>query len=89
MLIGSPRRNVIVTRIVTPSVGPSAGHIIGLIVPANRNLVPSGLGLRSERLFVFDSFVFRSFSSFILSVSFLFALVTNTYINSLLFRVYV
>ena len=49
MLIGSPRRNVIVTRIVTPSVGPSAGHIIGLIVPANRNLVPSGLGPRSER----------------------------------------
>ena len=33
-----------------PPVGPSPRHIIGLIVPANRNRVPSGLGLRPARL---------------------------------------
>ena len=43
-----------------PSVGPSAGHIVGLIVPANSNLVPSGLGLRPERMFVSFHFSFLS-----------------------------
>ena len=61
------------------SVGPSPGHIIGLIVPANSNLVPSGLGLRPERMLVVVpvSFLFLSFSC-------LFALLWH-----LLFRVYV
>ena len=46
------------------SVGPSPGHIIGLIVPANSNLVPSGLGLRPERMLIFASFFVSFFSSF-------------------------
>ena len=38
---------------------PSAGHIIGLTVPpANSNLVPSGLRLLPDRMFVFASFFF-------------------------------
>ena len=38
---------------------PSAGHIIGLTVPpANSDLLPSGLGLLPERMYVFDSFFF-------------------------------
>ena len=36
-----------------PSVGPSPRHIVGLIVPANNNLVPSGLGLRACMKFLF------------------------------------
>ena len=48
-----------------PSVGPSTGHtIIELIVPANSNLVPWGLGLRPERMLVFISFFFISFLFF-------------------------
>ena len=52
-----------------PSVGPSHGHIIRLIVPANSNLVRSGLGLRPARMyevfcFIFLSFLFFSFSFF-------------------------
>ena len=41
-----------------PSVGPSTGHSIGLIAPANNNLnlAPSGHGLRPERMFVLVSF---------------------------------
>ena len=55
-----------------PSVGPS-GHIMGLIVPANSNLVPSGFGLRPERIHYFIGFVFLSFVYFhFLSFSFLF-----------------
>ena len=34
---------------------PSVGHIIGPTVPANSNLVPSGLGLLPERMFVIVS----------------------------------
>ena len=38
---------------------PSAGHIIGLTVPADSNLVPSGLGLLPERMmFVFCFILF-------------------------------
>ena len=48
-----------------PSAGPSTGHIIGLIVPANSNRVPKGLGLRPERMFVLVSFcLFFLFFSF-------------------------
>ena len=50
-----------------PSVGPPAGQ---LIVPANSNLVPSGLGLRPERMPVFVSFFFL-LSSLFLSLAFL------------------
>ena len=39
-----------------PSVGTSSGHIIRLIVPANSNLVPSGLGLRPERMHDYSGF---------------------------------
>ena len=42
----------------------SPRHIIGLIVPGNNNLVPSGLGLRHARMhevFCFVSFLFYSF----------------------------
>ena len=56
-------------------------HIIGLIVPANSNLAPSGLGLRRERTFVLFSFFF---SFLFLSVSSIFTL-----IFSLLSRVFV
>ena len=38
-----------------PSLGPSPGHIIGLIVPTNSNLVPSGLGLRPEHMLILVS----------------------------------
>ena len=53
-----------------PSVGPSPRHIIGLIVPANSNRVPSGLGLRPARMhkvfrFGFLSFLFFSSFSFL------------------------
>lgn len=42
-----------------PRAAPSAGHVIGLIVPANSaNFVPSGLGLRRERMFILIRFVF-------------------------------
>ena len=54
-----------------PSVGPSSGHIIELIVPANSNLVPSGLGLRPECMMILFSF-FSFFSFHFLSVPFLF-----------------
>ena len=44
---------------------PSAGHIIGLTVPANSNLVPSGLGLLPERMmFVLFQLFFFSFFFF-------------------------
>ena len=47
---------------------PSAAHIIGLTVPlANSNLVPSGLGLLPERMFVF---VLLSIFFFCCSLSF-------------------
>ena len=59
----------------SPSVGPSTGHIIGLIVPANSNLVSSGLGLRPERRFVVVSFLFLSFLFFFISFLFAFILV--------------
>ena len=47
---------------------PSAGQIIGLTVPpANRNLVPSRLGLLPERMFILFHFpIFFSFLSFCL-----------------------
>ena len=55
-----------------PSVGPSTGHIMGLIVPANSNPVPSGLSLRPERIwFRFLSFLFVFFSFLFICVSFL------------------
>ena len=44
-----------------PSLGPSPGHMIGLIVPTNSNFVPSGLGLRPARMRELFSFVFLSF----------------------------
>ena len=45
-----------------PSVGPSPTHIVRLIVPANSDLVPSGLGLRSASMHeVFVSFFFPFF----------------------------
>ena len=51
------------------SVGPSPGHIIGLIVPANSNLVPSGLGLRPDRMHDDFGFVCLFLSFFVLSRS--------------------
>ena len=56
----------LVVLLCRPSVGPSPGYIIGLIVPAISNLVPSGLGLCPERMhddfgFVFFSLLFFSF----------------------------
>ena len=47
-----------------PSIGPSTGNILGLIVSVNSNLIPSGLGLRPERLFVLVSFFFLFFLLF-------------------------
>ena len=47
-----------------PSVGPSPRHIVGLIVPANSILVPSGLGLRPARMHEVFSFVYLSFLFF-------------------------
>ena len=44
-----------------PSVGPSPRHIVGLVVPADSNLVPSGLGLRPVRMHEVYCFVFLSF----------------------------
>ena len=46
-----------------PYFSPSAGHIKGLIVPANSNFVPQGLGLRPQRLFSSRSFFY--FPSFL------------------------
>ena len=43
-----------------PDVGPSPGHIIGLIVQANSNLVHSGFGLCPERMCVLVS-IFLSY----------------------------
>ena len=51
-----------------PSVGTSSGHIIRLIVPANGNLVPSGLGLRPERMHDYSGFLF--FFPFLIFFSF-------------------
>ena len=49
----------------------SAGHIIGLTVPpANSNLVPSGLRLLPERMFVLFHFSFFFFCFFCLPLSF-------------------
>ena len=48
------------------SVGPPAGHITGLIVPANSNLVPSGLDLRPERKLVVILFSFLFLSASVL-----------------------
>ena len=52
------------------SVGRSTGHIIGLIVPANSNLVPWGLGLCPDCMLVLFRFVLFSFLLF--SLLFLF-----------------
>ena len=52
-----------------PPLGPSPRHIIGLIVPANSNRVPSGLGRRHARMhkvFVSVFFPFCSFLFFLL-----------------------
>ena len=49
---------------------PSAGHITGLIVPANSNFVPQGLNLRPQRMFA--SFLNPLFSLFSVSSLFLF-----------------
>ena len=69
-----------------PSVGPSTEHITGLIVPASSNLVPSGLGLRHERMFVV---VFVSFPLSFLSFRFFpFRFFPFFHYTSLLFRVY-
>ena len=77
-----------------PSVGPPLRYIIGLIVPANSNLVPSGLGLRPERMqegfcFVLLSFLFFSFRFVFFFCLFLpfFALCVAV-LSSPLFRVY-
>ena len=56
----SPPFSCLVFRLVfpcRPSVGPSTGFIIGLVIPANSNLVLSGIGLHPERGFVFVSFL--------------------------------
>ena len=53
-----------------PSVGPSPRHIIGLMMPANHNRVPAGLGLRPACMHSFFVSVFFSFCS----VLFLFGL---------------
>ena len=69
-----------------PSVGPSTEHITGLIVPASSNLIPSGLGLRHERMFVV---VFVSFPLSFLSFRFFpFRFFPFFHYTSLLFRVY-
>ena len=57
-----------------PSVGLSTGHILELLLPANSNLVPLGLGLRPERMHVCFLIVVLSlvaFSVWPLSTSFL------------------
>ena len=51
-----------------PSVGPSPRHIIGLIVPANSNRVPSGLGLRPARMHKVFVSVFFPFCSFLFAL---------------------
>ena len=57
------------------SVGPSPRLIIGLTVPANSNLVPSGLGLRPARMHeVFCLFFLSFLCFFFFSFSPLFAL---------------
>ena len=53
-----------------PYFSPSAGHITGLIVPANSNFVPQGLNLRPQRMFA--SFLNPLFSLFSVSSLFLF-----------------
>ena len=79
-----------------PSVGPLPRHIIGLIVPANSNRVPVGLGLRPARMhkdfcFGFLSIHFFPFFSFLffhrpfLPFCTLFCI---TFLSSPLFRVY-
>ena len=68
-----------------PSVGRSTGHIIGLIVPANSNLVPPGLGRRPARMLVFCFISLLSFSFSLLFLSFLPFLVPG---SLFLFRVY-
>ena len=53
---------------------PSVGHIIGLTAPPankNSNIIPSGLSLLPERMFVFVSFI-CVFSPLFLSVFFAF-----------------
>ena len=49
-----------------PSAGPSPGHIIGLILSANSNLAPSGLGLRPERILTSVTFFHHFLFSFLL-----------------------
>ena len=44
-----------------PSVGPSPRLIVGLVVPADMNLAPSGLGLRLVGMHEVYCFVFLSF----------------------------
>ena len=62
-----------------PSVGPLPRHIVGLVVPADSNLVSSGLGLRSARMHEVFCFVFLSFLSFLF---FFFALFCPSLYNS-------
>ena len=60
---------------------PSAGHIIGMTVPpANSNLVPSGLGLLPERMFVFVSFCTLFYTKYILFLSLSFFLLDTWYL---------
>ena len=59
-----------------PCVGRSAGHVVGLISPANSNVVPSGLGLRPRAHVCFWSiFLCFSFSFLIFSFAFRFLFV--------------
>lgn len=71
----SPPSSCLVFRLVfsgRPCVGPSAGHIIELIVPANSDLVRSGLGLFPGRMFVLFLLFFSSFSFFLFLFCFVF-----------------
>ena len=74
------------------SVGPSPRHIIGLIVPANSNRVPSGLGLRPARMhevFVSVSFPSSCFILFLFCPFWpFFALLRVAVLSSPPFRVY-
>ena len=68
-----------------PSVSPSYGYVIGLIVPANSNLVPSGLDLRPERMSISVScyYSFHAFLSFPFCFVLFFALFCPSFCSSL------
>ena len=68
-------------------VGPSTGHAIGLIVTANSNVVPSGLGLCPERMHDDFDFNLIYFGSFLFSFSFPFCCSAFHPSFGLLFRV--